>query len=120
MDYYDDNPLKVNNTIISLKKLRKAERLMRKALKAKNLAELLVQQEKQRAINIQLEAIDAKEKLKTIEIFPIRDAFNWDEVDNVKATTIVNSDNDNDDDDYVNEIDELENTLVIKSILTAQ
>lgn len=119
MDYYDDNPLKVNNTIISLKKLRKAERLMRKAIKAKNLAELLVQQEKQRAINIQLEAIDAKEKLKTIEIFPIRDEFNWDEVDNVKAT-IVDSDNGNDDDDYVNEIDELENTLVIKSILTAQ
>lgn len=107
MDYYDDNPLKVNNIIISLKKIRKAERAMRKALKAHNLAELLVQQEKQRETNIKLEAIDAKEKLKKIEIFPIRDAFNWDEVEN-------------DSDDYVNEIDELENTLVIKSILSAQ
>lgn len=115
MDYYDDNPLKVNNTIISLKKLRKAERLARKALKAQNLAELLVQQEKQRELNIKLKEIDDKEKLKPIEIFPIRDAFNWDEVDNVN-TTIVDSDNDN----YVNEIDEMENTIVIKSILTAQ
>lgn len=117
MDYYDDNPLKVNNTIISLKKLRKAERLMRKTLKAHNLAELLVQQEKQRETNIKLEAIDAKEKLKNIEIFPIRDVFNWDEVENVNATI---DDSENDFDDYVNEIDELENTLVIKSILTAQ
>lgn len=117
MDYYDDNPLKVNNTIISLKKLRKAERLMRKAIKANNLAELLIQQEKQRETNLKLEAIDAKEKLKKIEIFPIRDAFNWDEVENVDS---VIDDLDNDYDDYVNEIDELENTLVIKSILNAQ
>lgn len=39
MDYYDENPLKVNAIHRQIKKIRKRERKLRKAAKAKKLAE---------------------------------------------------------------------------------
>lgn len=42
MDYYDDNPVKVNKFLIRLEKIRKKERKMKRAMKAakKKLAEV--------------------------------------------------------------------------------
>lgn len=84
MDYYDDNPLKVNKRNIlltNLKQTRKTERKARKALKAQNMAEMLIKQEKQRELDIKFSVILEKEKLKKIEIFQVRDQFNWDELE---------------------------------------
>lgn len=84
MDYYDDNPLKVNKQnklLISLKQTRKAERKARKALKAQRMAELLVEQEKQKELDAKFQEIAEKEKLKKCEAFDVRDQFNWDELE---------------------------------------
>lgn len=84
MDYYDDNPLKVNKRdklLTNLKQTRKAERKARKALKAQRMAELLIEQEKQRELEIKFDEINEREKLKKCEIFQIRDQFNWDELE---------------------------------------
>lgn len=84
MDYYDDNPLKVNkrtNLLTNLKQTRKAERKARKALKAQRMAELLIEQEKQRELDAKFAEIDEKEKLKKCEAFNVRDQFNWDELE---------------------------------------
>lgn len=84
MDYYDDNPLKVNkrnNLLTNLKQTRKEERKARKALKAQRMAELLVEQEKQRELDEKFAEIDEKEKLKKCESFKVRDQFNWDELE---------------------------------------
>lgn len=84
MDYYDDNPLKVNtrnNLLTNLKQTRKAERKARKALKAERMAELLIEQEKQRELDLKFDEIEAKEKLKKFEAFQVRDQFNWDELE---------------------------------------
>lgn len=78
MDYYDDNPLKVNHRnqiYVSIKKTRKAEKKARKALKAQRmaeLAELAMEKEKQRN--------DEADK-KPFQPFSIRDQFDWDELD---------------------------------------
>lgn len=81
MDYYDDNPLKVNqrNQIyVSIKKIRKAEKKARKALKAQRLAELAIEQEKQR----EYDEMHEKEMMKKpFQSFTIRDQFDWDELD---------------------------------------
>lgn len=84
MDYYDDNPLKVNkqnNLLINIKQMRKAERKARKELKAIRMAELLIEQEKQRELDIKFQEIADLEKFKTREIFEVRDTFNWDELE---------------------------------------
>lgn len=84
MDYYDDNPLKVNSRKILLshiKQLRKTERTARKALRAQRKAEKLIEQEKQRELNLKFQEIDEKEKLKKCEAFEIRDSFDWDAFD---------------------------------------
>jgi hypothetical protein len=82
MDYYDDNPLKVNTRsklLTNLKQTRKAERKARKALKAERMAELLIEQEKQRELDVKFQEIAEKEKLKKFESFQVRDQFNWDD-----------------------------------------
>lgn len=84
MDYYDDNPLKVNtrsHLMTNLKQTRKAERKARKALKAQRMAELLIEQEKQRELDTKFEEINEKERMKKFEAFTIRDEFNWDELE---------------------------------------
>jgi hypothetical protein len=99
MDYYDDNPLKVNsrtNLLTSLKQTRKAERKARKALKAQRMAELLIEQEKQREIDLKLQQISEKEKLKTCEKFNIRDQFNWDELEEDLNNENLEEENEND------------------------
>lgn len=92
MDYYDDNPLKVNkqkNLLTNIKQMRKAERKARKELKAIRMAELLIEQEKQRELDIKFQEIAEKEKLKTREIFEVRDTFNWDELeDELKSDSL--------------------------------
>ena len=77
MDYYDDNPLKVNLLFISLKQQRKAEYKIRKALKVQRMAEELEKNEKQKIIDLEIQAIQDKENLKPKEIFVIRDQFDW-------------------------------------------
>lgn len=84
MDYYDDNPLKVNkrnNLLNNLKQTRKAERKARKALKAQRMAEMLIEQEKQRELDEKLQVIAEKEKLKKCESFEVRDRFDWGELE---------------------------------------
>lgn len=84
MDYYDDNPLKVNkrnNLLINIKQMRKAERKARKALKAQKMAEALIEQEKQNELDLKFFEISEKEKLKKCEAFQVRDCFNWDELE---------------------------------------
>lgn len=84
MDYYDDNPLKVNkqnNLLTNIKQMRKAERKARKELKAIRMAELLIEQEKQRALDIEFQEIAELKKLETREVFEVRDTFNWDELE---------------------------------------
>lgn len=84
MDYYDDNPLKVNQRnqlYVSIKKTRKAERKARKALKAQKMAELAAEREKQLELEQQYQEIREREKLKKIKPFAIRDEFNWDELE---------------------------------------
>lgn len=83
MDYYDDNPLKVNkqiNLLTHIKKMRKAERKARKELKAIRMAELLIEQEKQRELEIKFQSIET-EKFKPRAIIEVRDTFNWDELE---------------------------------------
>lgn len=104
MDYYDDNPLKVNkrtNLLTSIKQTRKAERKARKALKAQRMAELLIEQEKQRELEIQFQEISEKEKLKKCERFEVRDQFNWDELEEDLSNENLENENDegSDDDD---------------------
>lgn len=82
MDYYDDNPLKVNLLFISLKQQRKAEYKIRKALKAQRMAEELERTEKQKIIDLELQAIQDKENLKPKEVFVIRDQFDWGDFEN--------------------------------------
>lgn len=97
MDYYDDNPLKVNKRIVlftNIKQMRKAERKARKALKAQRMAELLIEQEKQRELERKFQEIAEKEKLKKCEIFEIRDTFNWDELETELQSKSVNYLND--------------------------
>lgn len=64
----------------NLKQTRKAERKARKALKVQRMAELLVEQEKQRELDLKFQEIDEKEKLKKCEIFTVRDQFDWDQL----------------------------------------
>ena len=97
MDYYDDNPLKVNkrnNLLINLKQTRKAERKARKALKAQRMAELLIEQEKQNELEIKFQEIADKEKLKKCEIFEVRDQFNWGELEDDLKNDCDGSDDD--------------------------
>lgn len=99
MDYYDDNPLKVNkrnNLMVHLKQTRKAERKARKALKAQRMAEMLIEQEKQREIDIKLDEISEKEKLKICKKFEIRDQFNWDELEDDLNNENLDEENEND------------------------
>lgn len=99
MDYYDDNPLKVNNRnnlLTSLKQTRKVERKARKALKAQRMAEKLIEQEKQHEIDIKLREISEKEQLKTCEKFSIRDQFNWDELEEDLKNENLEGENEND------------------------
>lgn len=104
MDYYDDNPLKVNkrtNLLTCLKQTRKTERKARKALKAQRMAELLIEQEKQRELDVKFEEITEKEKLKKCEKFQVRDQFNWDELEVDLSNENLENENDegSDDDD---------------------
>jgi hypothetical protein len=99
MDYYDDNPLKVNkriNLLSNLKQLRKAERKARKALKSQRMAELLVEKEKKRAIQVLHDEISEREKLKKCEKFDIRDQFNWDELEVDLSNENLEVENEND------------------------
>lgn len=81
MDYYDDNPLKVNkrnNLLSHIKQLRKKERSERKALRLQRKAEMLAEQQKQYELNLKFQEINEKEKLKKFQVFEIRDCFDWD------------------------------------------
>lgn len=85
MDYFDEAPAKVNRRkflFLRIKDLRKAERKARKARKAQRMAELLVEQEKQRELDDRFKEIYEKERLKKREKFEVRDHFNWDEFNN--------------------------------------
>lgn len=75
MDYYDDNPLKVNKIVKDIKKMRKEQRKARKALKAERMTELLVEKEKQ---NYSQEEINEHKKFVR---FSLQDSFNWDEME---------------------------------------
>ncbi|KAG5685061.1 hypothetical protein PVAND_014262 [Polypedilum vanderplanki] len=96
MDYYDDNPLKVNKFMPLLKKMRKEQRKARKALKAKRKAELLTKKEEkeknkkeERLLNqsndydnnYYQEYYQEQEKIKRFLRFTIEDSFNWDELE---------------------------------------
>lgn len=76
MDYYDDNPLKVNkriNLLSHIKQSRMNERKERKALNTKRKAELLLEQEKQ--LDLKHQEIYEKENFKKCEVFETRDQF---------------------------------------------
>lgn len=87
MDYYDDNPLKVNKIVKDIKKMRKEQRKARKALKAQRMAELLAEKEQKQQINIEVyeeysnEMFDEQERLKKFVRFSMQDSFNWDELE---------------------------------------
>lgn len=100
MDYYDDNPLKVNkrnNLLTNLKQTRKAERKARKALKAQRMAELLIEQEKQRELDMKLQEIVDKEKRKKCENFEVRDRFDWGELEGELRNENLDCDGSDDD-----------------------
>lgn len=102
MDYYDDNPLKVNkriNLLTSLKQLRKTERKARKALKVQRTAELLIEQEKQRELDVKFQEISEKEKIKECEKFQVRDQFNWDELEGDLTNGNLEGKNENENDE---------------------
>lgn len=87
MDYYDDNPLKVNKIVKDIKKMRKEQRKARKALKAQRMAELLVENEPKNPLTIQeyeelsTEMFDEQVRLKKFVRISIQDSFNWDELE---------------------------------------
>jgi uncharacterized short protein YbdD (DUF466 family) len=102
MDYYDDNPLKVNTFLPHIKKMRKEQRKARKALKAQRMAELLAKKERQQQIELQ-EYDEYLEKMKKFEPFTIKDSFDWDELEEILRKENVGSgdegsDYENDDD----------------------
>lgn len=101
MDYYDDNPLKVNKRnklLTNLKQTRKAERKARKALKAQRMAEMLIEQEKQRELDIKFQEIADKEKLKKCESFEVRDHFDWGELEDELKNENLDCNGSDDDD----------------------
>lgn len=84
MDYYDDNPLKVNKIVKDIKKMRKEQRKARKALKAQRMAELLAEKEQNNHLTMQEysnEMYDEQVKLKKFIRFSAQDSFNWDELE---------------------------------------
>lgn len=87
MDYYDDNPLKVNKIVKDIKKMRKEQRKARKALKAQRMTELLAEKEQKNQLTIQEyeeysnEIYDEQIKLKNYLRFTAQDSFNWDELE---------------------------------------
>ena len=74
MDYYEDNPLKVNRLVKDIKKMRKEQRKARKALKAKRMAELLAAKEQK-----QQHEDYPQENREKFKRFSHQDSFNWDE-----------------------------------------
>lgn len=76
MDYYDDNPLKVNRLVKDIKKMRKEQRKARKALKAKQMAELLAEKEQK-----QQHEDYPQENEEKFKRFSLQDSFNWDELE---------------------------------------
>lgn len=84
MDYYDDNPLKVNKIVKDIKKMRKEQRKARKALKTQRMTELLAEKEQKNQLTIQdysNEMYDEQVKLKKFIRFSTQDSFNWDELE---------------------------------------
>ncbi len=87
MDYYDDNPLKVNKIVKDIKKMRKEQRKARKALKAQRMAELLAKQEEKHQLTLEEyekysnEIFDEREKFKKFVRVSMQDTFNWDELE---------------------------------------
>lgn len=97
MDYYDDNPLKVNRLVKDIKKMRKEQRKARKALKAKRMAELLEAKEKKQHENYSQEN---REKFKR---FSLQDSFNWDELEvELKKENCCDDSGDEDASDFEN------------------
>lgn len=95
MDYYDDNPLKVNRLVKDIKKMRKEQRKARKALKAKRMAELLEAKEKTEDYSQ-----ENREKLKR---FSLQDSFNWDELEvELKKENCCDDSGDEDASDFEN------------------
>lgn len=84
MDYYDDNPLKVNRIVRDIKKSRREQRKARKALKAQRMAELLAAKEEESRQDIEvvsIEMFNEQEKLKKFVRVSLQDSFNWDELE---------------------------------------
>jgi hypothetical protein len=84
MDYYDDNPLKVNKIVKDIKKMRKEQRKARKALKAQRMTELLAEKEQetlQEYEEYSNEMYEEQVKLTKFRRFSAQDSFNWDELE---------------------------------------
>lgn len=119
MDYYDDNPLKVNTFMPHIKKMRKEQRKARKALKAKRKADKLAMNEgqideNQNDSNDSFEYRDyyELEKMKKIIKISLQETFNWDELEedlrreNMGSDDDLGSDYENEDENYPDEHDE--------------
>lgn len=87
MDYYDDNPLKVNKIVKDIKKMRKEQRKARKALKAQRMAELLAEKEQKNQLTLQVYEEsssvlhDEQVEFKKYVSLSMQDSFNWDELE---------------------------------------
>jgi hypothetical protein len=111
MDYYDDNPLKVNRLVKDIKKMRKEQRKARKALKAQRMAELLAEKERKHQLKLQKyteysqEYFDEQERLKKVtRRFSIEDSFNWDELEEeLRKENNESGDDASDDENYPDE-----------------
>jgi hypothetical protein len=105
MDYYDDNPLKVNTFMPHIKKMRKEQRKARKALKAKRKAELLAEKERQKKPETYLDYYE-REKMKEFIRCSMQDSFNWDELEEDLRKENLGSDDDDGASDYENDPDD--------------
>lgn len=117
MDYYDDNPLKVNKFMPHIKKMRKEQRKARKALKAKRMAEKKEGQmnnknQKENDVDDEYRDYYELERMKKIIKISLQETFNWDELEeelnkrNAKIEEDLGSDYENDDENYPDEHDE--------------
>jgi hypothetical protein len=113
MDYYDDNPLKVNKLMPHLKKMRKEQRKARKALKAKRKAELVtkteVKEEQEEEEPQQMHSDDGdddyyqdfyeQQRMKNFLRCSLEDSFNWEELEEELHKAAANMPSDDEDDE---------------------
>ena len=119
MDYYDDNPIKVNTFMPHIKKMRKEQRKARKALKTRRKAEKLAMEEGQINEN-QNDSNDSYEyrdyyeleRMKKVIKISLQETFDWAELEedlrkeNVGSDDDLGSDYENEDENYPDEHDE--------------